>query len=190
MGTPISLGYLRTHGLSDAQLMPTAGGEQFDFDGFTVEAILAHHSVLPTEMLQKLGDTLGADSPQPSPEEQQWFVHTGSPRGPQLHRRSSQPGLTWRRPRSWVANFKYRETLVRRHRGCQAASGTSIALTRATRDDWGSSPVRQKEPCHSTDRPEDVKKPASPRPMPLRDTREVVRPVDEIPLGCSERADL
>jgi hypothetical protein len=87
----------------------------------------------------------------------------------------------------WVANFKSpRETLVRRHRGFQAASGTSIALTRATRDDWGSSPVRQKEPCHSTDRLEDVKKPASPRPMSLRDTREVVRPVDEIPLGCSE----
>ena len=71
MGAPISIGYLRAQGLPDAQLLPTAGGEHFDFDGFTVDAILAHHSILPREVLQKLGDALAADTSPLSPEEQQ-----------------------------------------------------------------------------------------------------------------------
>jgi hypothetical protein len=71
MGAPISIGYLRTNGLPDAQLLSTAGGEHFEFDGFTVDAILAHHSILPTEVLQKLGDALAADTPALSPQEQQ-----------------------------------------------------------------------------------------------------------------------
>ena len=71
MGAPISIGYLRTQGLPDSQLLETAGGEHFDFDGFSVDAILAHHSLLPTEVLQKLGEALAADSQPLSPEEQQ-----------------------------------------------------------------------------------------------------------------------
>jgi beta-lactamase family protein len=71
MGAPISMGYLRTQGLPDSQLLTTAGGEHFDFDGFTVDAILAHHSILPTEVLDKLRLALAADSPTLSPEEQQ-----------------------------------------------------------------------------------------------------------------------
>jgi L-ascorbate metabolism protein UlaG (beta-lactamase superfamily) len=71
MGAPISIGYLRTNGLPDAQLLSTAGGEHFEFDGFSVDAILAHHSILPTEVLQKLGDALAADTPALSPQEQQ-----------------------------------------------------------------------------------------------------------------------
>lgn len=71
MGAPISIGYLQSQGLPDSQLLTTAGGEHFDFDGFSVDAILAHHSVLPTEVLQKLGQALAADSPPLSPEEQQ-----------------------------------------------------------------------------------------------------------------------
>jgi hypothetical protein len=71
MGAPISIGYLRDQGLPDAQLMPTAGGEHFDFDGFTVDAILAHHSILATDVLSKLANTLYADAPPLSPEEQQ-----------------------------------------------------------------------------------------------------------------------
>ena len=71
MGAPISMGYLRTQGLPDSQLLETAGGEHFDFDGFSVDAILAHHSLLPTEVLQKLGEALAADSQPLSPEEQQ-----------------------------------------------------------------------------------------------------------------------
>jgi hypothetical protein len=65
------MGYLRTQGLPDSQLLETAGGEHFDFDGFSVDAILAHHSLLPTEVLQKLGEALAADSQPLSPEEQQ-----------------------------------------------------------------------------------------------------------------------
>jgi hypothetical protein len=57
--------------LPDSQLLTTAGGEHFDFDGFSVDAILAHHSILPTEVLQKLGQAIAADSPPLSPEEQQ-----------------------------------------------------------------------------------------------------------------------
>jgi hypothetical protein len=71
MGAPISIGYLRTQGLPDSQLLETAGGEHFDFDGFSVDAILAHHSILPTEVLQKLGEALAADSQPLAPEEQQ-----------------------------------------------------------------------------------------------------------------------
>ena len=71
MGAPISIGYLRDQGLPESQLLTTAGGEHFDFDGFTVDAILAHHSILPTEVLQKLGDALAADSAPFSPAEQQ-----------------------------------------------------------------------------------------------------------------------
>ena len=76
MGAPISIGYLRDQGLPDAQLMPTAGGEHFDFDGFSVDAILAHHSILPTDVLPKLADTLAADAPPLSPEEQQQWMCT------------------------------------------------------------------------------------------------------------------
>jgi L-ascorbate metabolism protein UlaG (beta-lactamase superfamily) len=71
MGAPISMGYLRTEGVTDGQLMQTAGGEHFDFDGFSVDAILARHSTLPTDVLQKLGQTLAADSSPLSPDEQQ-----------------------------------------------------------------------------------------------------------------------
>ena len=71
MGAPISIGYLRSLGLPDSQLLPTAGGEHFDFDGYTVDAILAHHSVLPTEVLSKLGEALAADSSPLSAAEQQ-----------------------------------------------------------------------------------------------------------------------
>lgn len=70
MGAPISIGYLRTQGLSDGQLMTTAGGEHFDFDGFSVDAVLAHHSVLPTDVLNKLHEALAADTPPLSPDEQ------------------------------------------------------------------------------------------------------------------------
>jgi len=70
MGAPISVSYLRTQGLPEAQLLSTAGGEHFDFDGFSVDAILAHHSILPTEVLAKLRDALSADTPPLSPEEQ------------------------------------------------------------------------------------------------------------------------
>jgi L-ascorbate metabolism protein UlaG (beta-lactamase superfamily) len=71
MGAPISMGYMHAQGMPDSQLMTAAGGEHFDFDGFTVDTILAHHSILPTEVLQKLGQALAADSPGLSPEEQQ-----------------------------------------------------------------------------------------------------------------------
>jgi L-ascorbate metabolism protein UlaG (beta-lactamase superfamily) len=70
MGAPISAGYLRTQGVPDAQVLPTAGGEHFDFDGFSVDAILAHHSILPTEVLAKLRDALATDAQPVSPEEQ------------------------------------------------------------------------------------------------------------------------
>jgi len=78
MGAPISIGYLRAQGLPDSQLLPTAGGEHFDFDGYTVDAILAHHSVLPTEILSKLGDVLGADSPPLTPAEQRQAAEIGA----------------------------------------------------------------------------------------------------------------
>jgi L-ascorbate metabolism protein UlaG (beta-lactamase superfamily) len=71
MGAPISTEYLRSQGLPDSQLLPTAGGEHFDFDGYSVDAILAHHSQLPTEVLSKLGDALAADAPPLTPAEQQ-----------------------------------------------------------------------------------------------------------------------
>ena len=71
MGAPISTEYLRSQGLPDSQLLPTAGGEHFDFDGFSVDAILAHHSQLPTEVLGKLGEALAADAPPLTPAEQQ-----------------------------------------------------------------------------------------------------------------------
>jgi L-ascorbate metabolism protein UlaG (beta-lactamase superfamily) len=71
MGAPISTEYLRSQGLPDSQLLPTAGGEHFDFDGYTVDAILAHHSMLPTEVLSKLGEALTADSAPLTPAEQQ-----------------------------------------------------------------------------------------------------------------------
>lgn len=70
LGAPISTGYLRAHGLSDDQLRTTAGGEHLEFDGFTVDAILAHHSILPAEVLGKLGQALAADTPPLSPDEQ------------------------------------------------------------------------------------------------------------------------
>jgi hypothetical protein len=69
MGAPISTEYLRSQGLPDSQLLPTAGGEHFDFDGFSVDAILAHHSVLPREVLDQLGTAKDLDSPPWSEEE-------------------------------------------------------------------------------------------------------------------------
>ena len=71
MGAPISIGYLRDQGLPDAQLLPTAGGEHFDLNGFSVDAILAHHSLLPADVLPKLAQTLAADGPPLSAAEQQ-----------------------------------------------------------------------------------------------------------------------
>jgi L-ascorbate metabolism protein UlaG (beta-lactamase superfamily) len=70
LGAPISTGYLRSQGLPDDQLGSTAGGEHFEFRGFTVDAILAHHSLLPREVLDKLAPALAADMPPLSDQEQ------------------------------------------------------------------------------------------------------------------------
>jgi L-ascorbate metabolism protein UlaG (beta-lactamase superfamily) len=72
LGAPISTGYIRTQGISDDQMMPTAGGEHLEFDGFTIDAILAHHSILPQDVLEKLAPALAADmSPLTDQEKQQ-----------------------------------------------------------------------------------------------------------------------
>jgi hypothetical protein len=71
MGAPISTGYLRSQGLPDSQLLTTAGGEHFDFDGFSVDAILAQHSTLPADVLAKLRESLAADATPLTAEEQQ-----------------------------------------------------------------------------------------------------------------------
>jgi L-ascorbate metabolism protein UlaG (beta-lactamase superfamily) len=71
LGAPISTGYLRSVGLSDDQTIPTAGGEHLEFDGFTVDAILAHHSLLDRGLLDKLGVALAADAPELSEQEKQ-----------------------------------------------------------------------------------------------------------------------
>jgi L-ascorbate metabolism protein UlaG (beta-lactamase superfamily) len=71
LGAPISAGYLRSQGVSEGQLISTAGGEHLEFDGFTVDAILAHHSLLPREVLDKLAPALSADMPPLTAQEQQ-----------------------------------------------------------------------------------------------------------------------
>ena len=71
LGAPISTGYLRAQGLSDGQLISTAGGEHLEFDGYTVDAILAHHSQLPRDVLDKLAPALAADMPPLSDQERQ-----------------------------------------------------------------------------------------------------------------------
>jgi len=71
LGAPISTGYVRSQGLSDGQLVTTAGGEHLEFNGFTLDAILAHHSLLPRDVLDKLAPALAADMPALSDQEKQ-----------------------------------------------------------------------------------------------------------------------
>ena len=60
MGAPISTGYAASADTPVSQLMTVTGrgGEIFEFDGFTVEPILAHHAVGPTRTNSK-GETVG-----------------------------------------------------------------------------------------------------------------------------------
>jgi Beta-lactamase superfamily domain len=71
LGAPLSTEYARSEGLSDGQVLATAGGEHLEFNGFTVDAILAHHSLLPREVLDKLAPALAADMSPLSEQEQQ-----------------------------------------------------------------------------------------------------------------------
>src|SRR3954467_14431481 len=61
VGAPISTAYAAAVGTPARQLRTGRGlgGEIFQFDGFTVEAILAHHAVGPTRTNAK-GETVGA----------------------------------------------------------------------------------------------------------------------------------
>jgi len=60
-GAPISTNYAASAGTPASQLRTVTGlgGEVFQFDGFTVEAILAHHAVGPTRTNAN-GETVGA----------------------------------------------------------------------------------------------------------------------------------
>lgn len=60
-GAPISTQYAASAGTPARQLRTVRGlgGEIFQFDGFTVEAVLAHHAVGPTRTNAK-GETVGA----------------------------------------------------------------------------------------------------------------------------------
>ena len=71
LGASISTGYVRSQGLSDGQLISTAGGEHLEFDGFTVDAVVAHHSLLPREVLDLLAPALAADMPPLTDQEKQ-----------------------------------------------------------------------------------------------------------------------
>jgi len=59
-GAPISTGYAASVGTPASQLRTVTGlgGELLEFDGFTVEPILAHHAVAPTRTNSK-GETVG-----------------------------------------------------------------------------------------------------------------------------------
>lgn len=53
---PIAMRWIRGTGRVDDKKMATVkglGGETFPFDGFTVEAVLGHHNVVPGEYMQK-----------------------------------------------------------------------------------------------------------------------------------------
>ena len=71
LGASISTGYVRSQGLSDGQLISTAGGEHLEFDGFSVDAVLAHHSLLPREVLDLMAPALAADVPPLTEQEKQ-----------------------------------------------------------------------------------------------------------------------
>lgn len=61
VGAPISTAYAASTGTPASQLRTVTGlgGELLQFDGFTVEPILAHHAVGPTKTNRK-GETVGA----------------------------------------------------------------------------------------------------------------------------------
>jgi L-ascorbate metabolism protein UlaG (beta-lactamase superfamily) len=55
-GGPQSIDTVRAQGLPAAQTMLTKGGETFKFNGITVQAVLAHHSVREGAAFQKAGE--------------------------------------------------------------------------------------------------------------------------------------
>jgi len=69
VGGPPTIDAALSMGLPPAQAVSVSGGEVIEFDGFTVEAILAHHSVLDSDLLEAFTDTITTAIGEPTPEE-------------------------------------------------------------------------------------------------------------------------
>jgi hypothetical protein len=69
IGAPITIETAYKLGVPSGQGTPVAGGETLKFDGFTVDAALAQHSTLKSEVLQTLGKLYDADAGPATPEQ-------------------------------------------------------------------------------------------------------------------------
>lgn len=56
IGGPQTYTFVREHGLPEKQAVLAKGGEAFAFNGVTVQAVLAHHSMRPGEEFRKAGE--------------------------------------------------------------------------------------------------------------------------------------
>lgn len=68
-GGPPTAEYLHKVGLPEKQRVTVKGGEVEKFNGFTVEAILAHHAVLRPEVGPKFAEALAVAMGEPTPEQ-------------------------------------------------------------------------------------------------------------------------
>jgi L-ascorbate metabolism protein UlaG (beta-lactamase superfamily) len=69
IGAPITIETAYKLGVPSGLGTPVAGGETLKFDGFTVDAALAQHSTLKSEVLQTLGKLYDADAGPATPEQ-------------------------------------------------------------------------------------------------------------------------
>jgi hypothetical protein len=69
IGAPITIDTAYKLGVPQGHGTAVAGGETLKFDGFTVDAALAHHSTLKSEVLQTLGKLYDADAGPATPEQ-------------------------------------------------------------------------------------------------------------------------
>jgi Beta-lactamase superfamily domain len=69
IGAPITIDTAYKLGVPSGRGTAVAGGETLKFDGFTVDAALAQHSTLKSEVLQTLGKLYDADAGPATPEQ-------------------------------------------------------------------------------------------------------------------------
>jgi L-ascorbate metabolism protein UlaG (beta-lactamase superfamily) len=69
IGAPITIDTAYKLGVPQGRGTGVAGGETLKFDGFTVDAALAQHSTLKSEVLQTLGKLYDADAGPATPEQ-------------------------------------------------------------------------------------------------------------------------
>jgi hypothetical protein len=69
IGAPITIDTAYKLGVPQGRGTAVAGGETLKFDGFTVDAALAQHSTLKSEVLQTLGKLYDADAGPATPEQ-------------------------------------------------------------------------------------------------------------------------